>query len=63
MTAARNCDLCGLAIGVKPYPLATPEKKELQFCCEACRGIYQMLHGLEDKGSEAQSKPAGRGKR
>jgi hypothetical protein len=62
VNAARSCDLCGLEIGVKPYPLATPEK-ELQFCCEACRGIYRMLHGLEDKGSEAPPRPAGRGKR
>lgn len=43
----RPCDLCALAVGVKPFLLATPEKT-LEFCCEGCKGIYQMLHQIND---------------
>ncbi len=47
MNDARACDLCGLDVGVKPFMLATPEK-QLQFCCEGCRGIYEMLHDIKE---------------
>jgi hypothetical protein len=41
------CDLCSLPVGVKPFTLATPEKT-LAFCCEGCKGIYQMLHQIKE---------------
>jgi hypothetical protein len=41
------CDLCGLDVGNKPFLLPTPAG-EKRFCCEGCRGIYQMLHQIED---------------
>ena len=47
MSEPRPCDLCGLDVGAKPFALATPEKT-LQFCCEGCRGIYQMLHDIKE---------------
>lgn len=37
------CDLCGLDVGIKPFYLDSAGKR-LQFCCEGCLGIYQMLH-------------------
>ena len=53
MTAAIDpkapCDLCSLPVGVKPFSLATPEKA-LLFCCEGCKGIYQMLHQIKEDG-------------
>jgi len=39
----RACDLCGLDVGTKPYYLDSAGKR-LQFCCDGCRGVYQMLH-------------------
>lgn len=45
------CDLCALDCGNKPFDLATPERT-LHFCCEGCRGIYQMLHEIKDAPSE-----------
>ncbi|MBV5276678.1 heavy metal translocating P-type ATPase metal-binding domain-containing protein [bacterium] len=47
------CDLCGLDCGVQPFTLRTPDKT-LQFCCEGCKGIYQMLHEI----NEVPEKPA-----
>jgi len=47
MSEAGACDLCGLDVGVKPLMLTTPEK-QLQFCCEGCRGIYEMLHDIKE---------------
>jgi hypothetical protein len=43
---SRGCELCGLDVGIKPFALSTPAG-ELVFCCEACRGIYEMLHGID----------------
>ncbi len=37
------CDLCGLAIEVPGFQLKTTEGDK-SFCCEGCKGIYQMLH-------------------
>lgn len=37
------CDLCGLDVEVKGFELKTKEG-EKKFCCEGCKGIYQMLH-------------------
>ena len=41
------CDLCGLDVGIKPFVLNAPEK-QYQFCCEGCRGIYEMLHDIKE---------------
>jgi hypothetical protein len=41
------CDLCALPVGAQPFHLITPEKA-LSFCCEGCKGIYQMLHDIKD---------------
>ena len=41
------CDLCSLPVGIEPRLLATPEKT-LGFCCEGCKGIYQMLHEIKE---------------
>ena len=37
------CDLCGLAVEISGFELMT-EEGEKRFCCEGCKGIYQMLH-------------------
>ncbi|OQW68495.1 MAG: metal-binding protein [Proteobacteria bacterium ST_bin11] len=39
----KSCDLCGLAVEVEGFKLKTVEG-ERRFCCEGCKGIYQMLH-------------------
>jgi hypothetical protein len=44
------CDLCSLPVGVKPFTLATPEKT-LAFCCEGCKGIYQMLYQINESSA------------
>jgi hypothetical protein len=46
MTQNRTCDLCGLDVGIKPFYLESAGRR-LQFCCEGCLGIYQMLHENE----------------
>lgn len=43
----RPCDLCALPVGVKPFTLRSPAQT-LEFCCEGCLGIYQMLHDIKD---------------
>jgi hypothetical protein len=37
------CDLCGLAVEVSGFTLPTKEGKKC-FCCEGCKGIYQLLN-------------------
>lgn len=37
------CDLCGLAVEVEGFKLKTKEGNK-KFCCEGCKGIFQMLH-------------------
>ena len=44
----RPCDLCSLPVGMKPFTLAVPGKI-LEFCCEGCRGIYEMLHEIKER--------------
>ena len=39
----KECDLCGLTVEVDGFQLKTTEGDK-QFCCEGCKGIYQMLH-------------------
>ncbi|MCC7309753.1 MAG: hypothetical protein IT510_00695 [Sulfuritalea sp.] len=41
------CDLCSLPVGIKPFTLTAPEKT-FRFCCEGCKGIYQMLHQINE---------------
>lgn len=43
----KPCELCALPVGVKPFTLATAEKT-FEFCCEGCKGIYQMLHQINE---------------
>lgn len=47
MSDERQCDLCGLDIGVKPFVLNSAER-QYRFCCEGCRGIYEMLHDVKE---------------
>ncbi len=37
------CDLCGLAVEVEGFKLKTKDGNK-KFCCEGCKGIFQMLH-------------------
>lgn len=57
MNQNRACDLCGLDIGIKPFYLESAGKR-LQFCCDACLGIYQMLHETEPTATSGASPPA-----
>ena len=43
----KPCDLCALPVGVKPFTLAVAGKT-LEFCCEGCLGIYQMLNEIKE---------------
>lgn len=43
----KPCELCALPVGAKPFTLATPQKT-FEFCCEGCKGIYQMLHQINE---------------
>jgi hypothetical protein len=37
------CDLCGLPVEVAGFTLKTKEGDK-DFCCEGCKGIYQLLN-------------------
>ncbi|GAB4266676.1 MAG: hypothetical protein Kow0065_17460 [Methylomicrobium sp.] len=39
----KTCDLCGLTVETPGFNLKTVEGDK-SFCCEGCKGIYQMLH-------------------
>lgn len=41
--ADHACDLCGLPLGKSDLAVRTAEK-EVTFCCEGCKGIWQMLN-------------------
>lgn len=65
MSEPRPCDLCALDVGDKPFTLAAGGRT-LQFCCEGCRGIYEMLNEIKEatekpeqieNGSPERSKP------
>lgn len=43
MNDNKNCDLCGLVVEVGDFRLHTKEGDK-EFCCEGCKGIYEMLH-------------------
>lgn len=47
MSDQGQCDLCGLDVGARPFLLETPER-QYRFCCEGCRGIYEMLHDINE---------------
>lgn len=49
----RPCDLCALPVGVKPFRLELPERT-LEFCCEGCLGIYQMLHDIKEVAPDSR---------
>jgi hypothetical protein len=57
MNQDRACDLCALDIGVKPFYLESAGKR-LQFCCDGCLGIYQMLHETEPVPVSNETPPA-----
>lgn len=38
-----SCDLCGLKVEVTGFELKT-KRGEKHFCCEGCKGVYQMLN-------------------
>jgi len=38
-----HCDLCGLPVEVNGFVLKIKDG-EKHFCCEGCKGIFQMLH-------------------
>lgn len=40
-----SCDLCALDCGSNPFTLET-SGGTLNFCCEGCRGIYEMLNEI-----------------
>ena len=39
----KGCDLCGLAVEIPGFTLKTKEGDKA-FCCEGCKGIYQLLN-------------------
>jgi hypothetical protein len=39
----KMCDLCGLIVETPGFTLKTMEGNKV-FCCEGCKGIYQMLN-------------------
>lgn len=47
----RPCDLCGLPVGAQPFTLAV-SGKTLEFCCESCKGIYEMLHEIKESSGK-----------
>ncbi|MBW7901416.1 MAG: heavy metal translocating P-type ATPase metal-binding domain-containing protein [Rhodocyclaceae bacterium] len=51
------CDLCGLEIGARVWTVRRAGE-ERRFCCEGCKGIWQMLNDVGDDGSNG---PAGDG--
>ena len=39
----KACDLCGLTVETSGFILKTKEGDKF-FCCEGCKGIYQLLN-------------------
>jgi hypothetical protein len=39
----KACDLCGLPVEIAWFTLKTREGDKA-FCCEGCKGIYQLLN-------------------
>lgn len=42
----KECDLCGLTVEISGFALKTLDGEKC-FCCEGCKGIYQMLHDTQ----------------
>jgi hypothetical protein len=57
MSDNATCDLCGLPVGLQDISLPTPERT-FRFCCEGCRGIYQMLNDIEDTPRPLANNPS-----
>jgi hypothetical protein len=57
MSDNARCDLCGLPVGLQDFSLPTPERT-LRFCCEGCKGIYQMLNDIEDTSGPSANNPS-----
>jgi hypothetical protein len=56
MSDNETCDLCGLPTGMQDFCLRTPERT-FRFCCEGCKGIYQMLNDIEDAPASTIENP------
>ena len=50
----KSCDLCGLPVEVKGFELKTIQGDK-SFCCEGCKGIFQMLHEAQILPDSAES--------
>ena len=46
------CDLCSLPVGVNPFCLVS-SARTFAFCCEGCKGIYQMLHQIKESPGQS----------
>lgn len=55
---AAQCDLCGLPVTDETFFLETAGKR-LRFCCEGCKGIYTLLHELEEQPRQTDSPERG----
>jgi Putative metal-binding domain of cation transport ATPase len=53
----KGCDLCGLPVELDAFELKTKEG-EKHFCCEGCKGIFQMLHEDEVLAETADQQQA-----
>lgn len=40
----KACDLCSLTVEVLGFTLKLKTGEQKVFCCEGCKGIYQMLN-------------------
>lgn len=56
-----RCTLCGLDVGVRPFTLKVGDQA-YRFCCEGCRGIYEMLHDIQAPPGGADEISANPGK-
>jgi ribosome-binding protein aMBF1 (putative translation factor) len=54
MSDSTICDLCGLKIGAQVWKLKVAGN-EIRFCCEGCKGIYQMLNNIDDSADDTSS--------
>jgi Putative metal-binding domain of cation transport ATPase len=57
MSDNATCDLCGLPVGHQDFSLPTPERT-FRFCCEGCKGIYQMLNDIDDTPGPPANNPS-----
>jgi hypothetical protein len=52
----KECDLCGLTVEISGFALKTLEGDKC-FCCEGCKGIYQMLHDAQILSETEENQP------